>query len=178
MEFGLLLLRVVVGALFVGHGTQKLFGWFGGGGIEATAGMFSSLGYADPREKAWLAGVAEAGAGALLVLGWMTPLAAAAVIGVMVNAAVAAHRPNGPWASAGGYEYNLVLATVATTLAFAGPGMLAMDSALGWGLAGPLWGIGALLVGLGTAAAVLSTRDLEQDEPATDQVARDEVRAA
>lgn len=176
MELGLFLLRLVVGALLVGHGTQKLFGWFGGGGPDATAQMFSSLGYTDPREKALLAGTTEAGAGLLFVLGWLTPFAAAAVIGVMINAAVAVHLPNGLWASSGGYEYNLVLATVGLMFAFAGPGAWSLDAALGWNLSGLLGGFGALVVGGGVAAVVLGTRE---DEVAADQtVEREDARAA
>jgi putative oxidoreductase len=164
VEFGLLLLRVVVGALFIGHGTQKLFGWFNGPGPEGTADMFRSLGYRRPRQMAIVAGSAEAGAGALLVLGLLTPLAAAAIIGVMLNAIVTVHRSNGLWNTAGGYEYNLVLIAVAATLAFAGPGMWAVDP----GMAGPAWGVIALLLGAITATAVLATRrapaEAEQEE--------------
>ncbi len=176
MELGLFLLRVVVGALLVGHGTQKLFGWFGGGGPDATAQTFSSLGYTDPREKALLAGSVEAGAGLLFVLGWLTPLAAAAVIGVMINAAVAVHLPNGLWVSSGGYEYNLVLGTVALMFAFAGPGAWSLDAALGWNISGLFGGVAALVVGGGVAAAVLGTREGEVE--VEQEIEREEARAA
>ena len=164
MAFGLFVLRIVVGALFVGHGTQKLFGWFGGPGLEGTRGMYRQLGYPEPRAMAWTAGVAEAGAGALLVLGWLTPLAAAAIIGVMVNAIGAVHGSNGPWATNGGWEYNAVLAAAATTFAFTGPGLLALDHGLGWDLAGALYGLGAVLLGVVAGGAVLAVR---QTAPAT-----------
>src|SRR5205807_2043288 len=83
MNIGLFILRVVVGALFFGHGAQKLFGWFRGYGLEGTGGFMHSLGYRPGRRMAMLAGIAEAGGGTLLILGVLTPLAAAASIGVM-----------------------------------------------------------------------------------------------
>ena len=91
MEFGLLVLRLVVGALFIGHGTQKLFGWFDGHGVEGTGGFMESLGYRPGKRYALLGGVAEAGGGLLLFLGLLTPLAAAAIIGMMINAIFAVH---------------------------------------------------------------------------------------
>ena len=163
MAFGLFVLRIVVGALFVGHGMQKLAGWFGGPGIEGTRGMYRSLGYPQPRTMAWVAGAAEAGAGALLVLGWFTPLTAAAIIGVMINAIGAVHANNGPWASDGGWEYNLVLIAAAVTFAFSGPGLLALDNGLGWDLSGPLYGLGAVLLGVVAGGGVLAVR---RDAPA------------
>lgn len=159
MEIGLLVLRVVIGALFVGHGTQKLFGWWGDRGLDGTSGFMESLGYRPGREHAIAAGVAEAGAGALLALGLFTPLAAAAVIGVMVNAVVAVHLPNGLWVTNGGYEYNLVLATAALTVAMTGPGNWSLDAAAGWELAGPLWGVVTLLLGIVFGGAVVAMRD-------------------
>lgn len=159
METGLLVLRLVVGALFIGHGTQKLFGWFGGGGPDGTAEMFGSVGYRQPRTMATVAGSAEAGAGVLLVLGLFTPLAGAALIGVMLNAAVAVHLPNGLWSSNGGYEYALVNATAAAMLAFTGPGALSLDGALGLPLAGVGWGFAAILLGLVVGAGTLTMRE-------------------
>jgi putative oxidoreductase len=85
LDLGLFSLRVAVGALFVGHGTQKLFGWFGGRGPRATGDMMRNLGYRPHLEMAILAGLTEAGAGTLLVVGFLTPLAAAAIIGVMIK---------------------------------------------------------------------------------------------
>jgi putative oxidoreductase len=97
MNLGLFVLRVVVGGLFIGHGTQKLFGWFNGYGVEGTAGFMGKLGYRPPKQMAILAGAAETGGGVLLILGLFTPLAAAAIIGVMVNAMIAVHAPKGVW---------------------------------------------------------------------------------
>ena len=159
MNLGLLVLRVVVGVLFAGHGAQKLFGAFGGAGIEGTAAGFEKGGLRPGRLHAWAAGFAEAGGGLLLALGLVTPFAAVALIAVMTAAIATVHAPNGVWVTKGGYEYNLVLIAVAVALAGAGPGAWSLDHAFGWDLAGTGWAIGALLVGvLGGALAVASGR--------------------
>ena len=158
LDVGLLSIRLVVGLLLVGHGTQKLFGWFGGGGPEGTGGFFASLGYPAARSMAVLAGATEAGAGALLAIGLATPLAAAGIIGVMLNAIVAAHLKNGLWVTKGGIEYPLVLATVAFGLAWIGPGAYSIDRAIGWYPARPVAGLGALGLGVAGALVILATR--------------------
>lgn len=157
MEIGLLILRIVVGLLLVGHGAQ-LLGWFGGPGPGGTGRFFTSLGYPRGRRMAQVAGATEAGAGTLLVLGLATPLATAGIIGVMLNAAVAAHAENGLWNAAGGFELPLVYATVALALAFTGPGAVSFDAALGRYVAG--WGPGMLAAagGVCVGLAVLATR--------------------
>src|SRR5436190_19282313 len=121
MNFGLFILRVVVGGLFIGHGTQKLFGWFGGHGPEGVGRFLDSLGYQPGRRMAVLTGLAEAGGGALFAIGLLTPLGAAAIIGVMVNAIVAVHMKNGVWNDNGGVELPTVYSTAATAVAFVGP---------------------------------------------------------
>src|SRR5687768_4340348 len=108
MDTGLLVLRIVVGVLLVGHGTQKLFGWFGGHGLTGTAGFFRSDGYWPPRLMAGFAGGAELVGGTGLALGLVTPLAGAIVIGTMLNVAVVIYRRNRLWAADNGYEYPLV----------------------------------------------------------------------
>jgi putative oxidoreductase len=158
MDVGLLILRAVIGALFVGHGAQKLFGSFGGYGIDGTGGFMSSLGYRNGRAMATLAGLAEFGAGALLMLGFLTPFAAAGIIGVMLNAIIAVHAPKGMWNSNGGMEYPIVLSTVAATLAFAGPGSYSMDAAFELGLTGYAWGVSAILLGVITGSIVAMSR--------------------
>lgn len=158
MDIGLLIVRIVVGLLLAGHGAQKLFGWFGGYGIAGTGGFFESLGYRPGKPMAVLAGLGELIGGLLLVLGWFTPLGAAAVVGVMANAIVAAHWGKGPWATSGGWELPLTNAAVAAALAFTGAGSLSVDAALDWALAGADWGAAALLVGLGSAAVLLAVR--------------------
>ncbi|HVM40166.1 MAG TPA: DoxX family protein [Acidimicrobiia bacterium] len=158
MDFGLLIIRLVAGALLVGHGTQKLFGWFGGYGPVGTGQYFASLGYRGGAPLAVAAGLGEAGGGLLLALGFFTPLGAAAVIGVMANAIVAQHRGKGPWVANGGWELPLLYSGVAALLAFAGPGVWSVDEAIGFELEGLLWGFVALVIGLGTALAALFTR--------------------
>jgi putative oxidoreductase len=159
MNLGLFVLRLVVGLLFVGHGAQKLFGAFGGGGIEGTAASFEQGGLRPGRLHAWAAGLAEAGGGALLVLGLLTPFAAAALIGVMTAAIATVHAPRGVWVGNGGYEYNLVLVAAAVALAGAGPGAWAIDHAFGWDLAGTGWAIVVFFGGvLGGGLAVLGGR--------------------
>lgn len=181
MTFGLLLLRLVIGALFIGHGTQKVFGWFGGGGPKGTAGFFDSLDYERPRKTALAAGWTETVAGVLLVLGLLTPLAAAAILGVMVNAILTVHRPNGIWNSQGGMEYPLVLAAAATMFGFTGPGAPALDNLIGimggWG-----WGVVTLLLGLASGFAVAylmrDTSTAEADEHLEQEEEYEERQAA
>lgn len=158
MNFGLLILRLVVGAMFIGHGTQKLFGWFGGGGIEGTGAFFHKGGWRPGKVMAGLAGLSEAGGGSLLLLGLLTPLGSAAIIGMMTSAAIGVHRPNGFWNSNGGMEFPLSLAASAAALAFTGPGRYSIDRAIGlrdWGVA---WGLIALVVGIVAGSVVLALR--------------------
>jgi putative oxidoreductase len=148
MDLALLVLRVVVGLLFVGHGSQKLFGAFGGHGLEGTGGFFESLGLKPGKLHAFGAGAAEFFGGALLALGLLTPLAALLLIGTMTVAIATVHGQKGIWSTEGGYEYNLVLMAVAFALAGVGPGKWSLDNALGIDMAGTDWAIGALVVGV------------------------------
>ena len=94
-----MLLRLSVGGFFIGHGTQKLFGWFGGHGLDATGQAFESMGLRPGKRNAIAAGAAEAGGGALLALGLATPLAGAALTATMLTAIHRVHLKNGPWAT-------------------------------------------------------------------------------
>ena len=100
-----LLARTTIGLLFVGHGTQKLFGWFGGGGLEGTAGFFEQLGFRPGRRYALAAGAAEAGGGLLFALGAATPLGAAAVSGSIFTAIKTVHWEKGVWVSAVPFDF-------------------------------------------------------------------------
>jgi putative oxidoreductase len=152
MKIGRLLLRAAVGGFFIGHGTQKLFGWFGGPGLKAQAEQFDSMGLKPAIVNAAAAGAAETLGGAGLLLGYRTPLASAGIVSVMLTAINRVHLKNGPWAQKGGYEYNVVLTAAALAIAEAGPGALSLDALRGREKAGAKWGIFSLALGAAGAA--------------------------
>jgi putative oxidoreductase len=132
----------------VGHGTQKLYGWFGGGGPEGTGQHFESLGLKPGKQHAMAAGAAEAAGGAMLAAGFLTPVAAAAISGAMTTAIGTAHRGKGPWITQGGWEYP---ASVIASMAFiteAGPGALSLDHWLFRRMKGTGWAIAAVSAGI------------------------------
>jgi putative oxidoreductase len=147
MKWRLLLVRGVLGALFIGHGTQKLFGWFGGHGPEGTAQFFEKVGVRPGKPNAIAAGAAEAGGGALLLLGLWTPLAGAALSSVMITAIRHVHGRKGPWVNEGGYEYNLVMLATIFALSEAGPGPVSLDGTLGRVRCGTAWAVAQLAAG-------------------------------
>ena len=102
IDVGLLVLRLVLGVIFIGHGAQKLFGSFGGHGLKGTAGFFEQIGLKPGRAMALLAGLAEFGGGLLVLVGFLTPLGAFAIIAVMAVAIARAHMPNGFFNEGGG----------------------------------------------------------------------------
>lgn len=164
MSWGRVLVRVVVGGLFVGHGLQKLKGSFNGPGLEGTEKMMESLDMEPAKENALAVALAETGAGAAIVAGAATPLAAGGLIASMVTAIRKVHGKNGVWNSNGGFEYNLVLISALVALASDGPGRASIDAAFGksrWGGAGGLF---ALVLGVGSSFAVveLGKRAAEQ----------------
>jgi len=159
MDLALLVLRIVVGGLFVGHGAQKLFGAFGGHGLAGTAGFFEQIGLRPGHLHARAAGGAEFFGGALLALGLVTPFAAAALIATMTAAIITVHYAKGIWSTEGGYEYNLVLIAAAFALTGVGPGAWSLDHALSLNLNGAGWALAALGVGiLGGVGAIVSGR--------------------
>ena len=143
----LLLVRVVVGITMIAHGYNH---WRRGGRIEGTARWFSGLGLRHGTLQAWMSVVTEIGAGTLLIVGLLTPLACAAVISVMLIAGLLAHRPNGFFVFKDGYEYVLVLAVVCLALATLGPGRLSVDSAAGITISG--WAGGGVALGVAVVA--------------------------
>jgi putative oxidoreductase len=170
------LARVTIGLLFVGHGTQKLFGWFGGSGPEGTGRFFEQVGLRPGRRSALAAGAAEAGGGLLFALGAATPLAAAAVSGSMITAIKTVHWEKGIWTSAGGYEYNLVLLAAVFGLTENGPGAWSVDAALGRSRWGTGWAFAALGAGaLGSAAVLASAQHEGSDEAERAESERDPV---
>ena len=149
--------RLVFGPLFAAHGTQKLFGWFRGGGLENTGSVFAQLGFRPGRWFAAAAGLTELTAGLLIALGFLGPVGPALLLSVMVVAVITVHRRNGLLATSNGSELPLLYSAVAISLAFAGFGPYSLDAGLGIGSWSPRL-IGAVLaagtlVGLANAFA-------------------------
>jgi putative oxidoreductase len=169
MSYGILVLRVVAGTTLFAHGAQKLFGWFGGHGPRGTAGFFGALGFRPPLAMALVAGSCEA-AGLLFALGAVTPFAALAITSVMVVAIGSVHWRKGFFVTNGGYEYNLLIFTVAVSVAAIGPGRFSVDHALGLAdnLSGLWWGVGVLAASLAGGFLVLATREAQPEQAAAD----------
>ena len=166
MKLGRLILRAVVGGYFFGHGTQKLFGWFGGHGPEGTGQFFEALGLRPGKRHALAAGAAEAGGGALVVLGAATPLASAVLIATMLTAIKRVHLAKGPWVSDGGYEYNLVLIALLLALAETGPGSPSVDAARRTEFTGSKAALVAAILGtLGAVGAHIAAENAPAPEP-------------
>lgn len=145
---GLLLIRLVLGVVFAAHGSQKLFGWFGGGGLDGTAAFFASVGYEPSKTLAVLAAVTEFGGGLLLIVGLGTSIAAAGLAVTMAGATAAtAQFGGGFFAGNGGFELELTLAIAALGLTLTGAGPLSLDR-------GRSWDIRTVRVGAAAAAVV------------------------
>ncbi len=157
MSIGTTAIRGAVGPLFIGHGAQKLWGAFGGHGLEGTGGFFESLGLRPGRRHALAAGVAETAGGTLLTLGALTPVATAALTATMVTAIRKVHGAKGPWNAEGGWEYNAVLVALLTALAESGPGALSVDERAFPRLHGRGWA--AVSLAAGVAGSYLATSE-------------------
>lgn len=151
---GRLLLRVVVGGIFVGHGLQKLTGDFDGPGLAGTEKMMAATRMYPTRRNALAAALTETLGGVGIVLGFGMPAATAAVTSAMATAVTKVHAKNGFWNTKGGYEYNLALAASATALTIDGPGPLSVDALLGNHRWGVFWGL--LGAGLGVLASTVA----------------------
>lgn len=154
LDFGLVVLRVVVGGIFVLHGLRHLFGWFGGPGAGQFANFLAGLGYTHSSIFAYVTGWTEVVGGLFLVLGLLTPLAAAGVLGVVVNAIVAAKTGHGFFGPQG-FELETVLAGGAFTLLFTGSGRFALDNGRRWFRYAPAFGFLCLLIAAAATLVVL-----------------------
>jgi putative oxidoreductase len=157
MGAGTTVLRVVVGAVFVGHGLQKLKGYWGGPGLEGTEKMMENMEMHPAPVQARAVALAETVGGAALAIGFATPYAAAALIATMVTAARKVHFKNGLWNSKGGYEFNAVLTTAVLAVVADGPGVLSADAIAGRrrsGIGNALFALGAGIAGSFAATEV------------------------
>jgi putative oxidoreductase len=156
-DLGLLILRVVLGLVFVGHGSQKLFGWFGGSGLKGTSGWIGMMGFRPAWFWGLMAALAEFGGGTLLLLGLFSPLGSLGIIAAMLVAIIKVHWSKGFWNTKGGIEFPLVNLTAALVLGLTGPGAYAVDSVMSAKLPEPVSLIvGLAVVILGVIAALLS----------------------
>lgn len=152
LDFGLLVLRLVLGGLFVAHGLDKLFGWFDGLGRGGTEELLSGFGFTEPGILTWVLAISETAGGALLVLGLFTPAGAAAILAVMANVIVV----KGDWSGfLGGVELEMMFAGAAFALLFTGPGRVSIDRNTPWARKPAIFGFVFLLIAGGATAATL-----------------------
>lgn len=126
-DLGLLIIRLVIGLTIIGHGSQKLFGWFGGGGIAKTGQGFEAMGIKPGGFMALLVGLAEFIGGIFVAAGFFTIVGSILIIITMVGAITMVHYKNGFWSSDGGYEYNVVMIAAAAGVALIGAGEYSFD---------------------------------------------------
>jgi putative oxidoreductase len=159
IDAGLLVLRLVLGLYMAAHGAQKLLGWFGGYGLNATGEFMVQLGFKQGRTFATLASVTEVASGLLVALGLFGPVGPALMISVMIVAAVTVHLKAGAFAQNGGVEVPVLYAVGALALALTGFGRYSLDAAIGLApLASPSIAYPVLAVGILGGLANLMVR--------------------
>ncbi len=160
MNIGILILRLVLGGIFIGHGSQKLFGWFGGRGMTGTIAMIERMGARPVLWWAILAALSEFGGGVLVLLGLLNPLGSLGIMAAMLIAIFQVHWSKGFWNSKGGIEFPLINLASALAIALVGPGSYSLDAVLRISLPEPaslLTGLALVLLG-GIAEQASHTR--------------------
>ncbi|GAC1642849.1 MAG: DoxX family protein [Chloroflexota bacterium] len=175
VDVGLLLLRVTLGTLLMGHGTQKLFGWFSGPGFRGTSGFLESLNMRPGQFWAGMAGLSEAGGGLMSVLGFLNPLGPIGVISAMIMATLKAHWGKPIWASSGGAELAITNLAAASAVALAGPGRYSVDGLLK--LRTPRWLTALTLLGAGTSIYFGTRTSNAAQQPAETEPATGDAEA-
>jgi putative oxidoreductase len=155
VDIALGIIRVVFGLLMIGHGAQKLFGWFGGPGLHNAAGFVGSRGFAPAKFWTFTGSASEALGGLLFLLGFLSPVGSILIAAAMLTAVVGFHWPKF-WAAEGGYEYALVMLTAAVAVGVSGPGAYSLDAAYGTALPAPVAWIIAALAALGFLTGAVS----------------------
>ncbi len=169
MNLALLFLRLTFGCFLMGHGGQKLFGWFKGPGMQGTAGWLESMGMRPGKFWAALAGSCEFGGGLLVVLGFLNPIGPLASFGSMAMATAKVHWGKPIWVSEGGAEHPITNMGIAAALMAAGPGAYSLDALLGIRL--PRWLLIPGFVGIaGTVAYALYAKQVPQLQQVQQQV--------
>lgn len=176
-DLGLLVLRVTTGGLLAGHGAQKLFGKFGGHGIQGTAGWLESLGMKPGKPWAYLAGASEFGGGVLTALGLFHPIGPLTTLAPMAMATGTAHRGKPIWVTAGGAELPVTNMAAGAALTLAGPGRYSLDRALGIKLPLALGLLTAAGVAGGIAYGLMRSRSETAAQPAQGETPDEEARA-
>ncbi|CAA9375243.1 MAG: Membrane protein, distant similarity to thiosulphate:quinone oxidoreductase DoxD [uncultured Chloroflexia bacterium] len=167
-DVGLLIARATAGGLLAGHGAQKLFGLFGGYGIQGTAGWLESTGMKPGKFWAYVAGGSEFASGLSMALGFLTPIGAVSAFAPMLTAWNKVHMGKPVWGTEGGPEMPILYMTLATMVGLAGPGRYSVDQALDIDV--PAWMVAATAAGVAAGVAYsISSKPPEPEEPSADE---------
>ena len=168
VALGLLILRIVTGVILTAHGTQKLFGWWGGPGMTGWIGAMNRMRLRPAVAWAWISALAEVLGGIGLIVGLLTPFPSLAIAGSMLTTIALVHWPRGFFVTKGGYEFNLLILAAVTAIAIAGPGAYSLDSTIGIRLPEPVTLIVTtmlLLIGVGVALGTRAPAPAAESKP-------------